>query len=169
MLFAVGVVVQVHEHCRIAADSQEQVAKVAQAVGAEEFVLPEHEPGTLDVVGAGREVAVPEQRHLLLQRAFALEHAPNPPTARFLGGFAVSPAKLLHLLFAFFGAEARQQLLGVFRKCRRVGRLEVGGGGGFDFLKVHEVIDCAFHPPIDGALDVLGHRAERCAVEQVGG
>ena len=87
-------VVEIHEHRRILQDPDQQIAEVARRVRAEHLVLPEHHPVVAHLVLAGREVAVPEERELLLERPRRRQHAVRPPQAeplRFdaVGGQAV--------------------------------------------------------------------------------
>ena len=51
------------------------------AMAAERLDLPVHKAQVFDLVKAGGEVSVPEQRELLAQRVVALEHAIEPPAA----------------------------------------------------------------------------------------
>ena len=68
VLLDVLAVVQIHEHRRVFQNPDEQVAKVSRRPRAEHLVLPEHHPVVAHLVFAGREVTVPEQRQLFLER-----------------------------------------------------------------------------------------------------
>ena len=63
------VVVQPEDHRRVLRDLQQQVAIVAHAVAAEQLDLLQQLVVVVDLRVAGGEHAVPEQRHLLFQRA----------------------------------------------------------------------------------------------------
>ena len=96
----VGATVEPHEHRRILGDLDEQVAEISQGVLAKELNLTLRSAGFLvglggeharregavaDVVGdlrvGRREVVVPEERHLLLQRALRMHHPEQPALA----------------------------------------------------------------------------------------
>ena len=95
----VALAVEPHQHRGILRHLQQEVAVVAERVLAEELDLPlrpaqraglvrEH-LGRLHGAGVGGqlavgggEVVVPEQRHLLLQRAPRVDHAEHPALAR---------------------------------------------------------------------------------------
>ena len=63
------VVVQPEDHRRVPRDRHQQIAIVAHAVVAEQFDLLQQLVVVVDLRVAGGEHVVPEQRHLLLQRA----------------------------------------------------------------------------------------------------
>ena len=77
--FDVDVVVEVAQHRRILRHVQREIAHVAQRVLAEELVLHEQLLRRRLLLRRAREVPVPEQRHLLLQRRGRRDHAPQPP------------------------------------------------------------------------------------------
>jgi len=70
--------VEVEHHRRVAGDSAHQLAEVAQPLADEEHRLVEHKAGPVDLGVAGSEVAVPEERHLLLERLGGVEHPEEP-------------------------------------------------------------------------------------------
>ena len=67
------------EHRRVLRDRDHELAEVAGGVAAEGLVLAQHLAEVAHLVLAGGEMAVPEQRHLLLERALGVEHAIRPP------------------------------------------------------------------------------------------
>ena len=77
-------VVEKDEHGRVFQEPDEQIAEAAGRARAEHQVLLEHHPIVAHLVLAGREVAVPEQRQLLFERAPGREHAVRPPQAEAL-------------------------------------------------------------------------------------
>src|SRR5216683_5345644 len=64
----VAVGIEPYEHRRILRNRECEVLEMADAERAKDLVLPEHELGYDDLVDRRREVAVPQQRHLLPQR-----------------------------------------------------------------------------------------------------
>ena len=77
-------VVQIHQHGGILEEPDEQLAEVAGCVRPEHQILPEHHAVVAHLVLAGREVAVPEQRELLLERPPGRQHPVRPPQAKAL-------------------------------------------------------------------------------------
>ena len=77
-------VVEEHEHRRILQKADEQLAEISRRARAKHLVLPEHHPVVAHLVRAGREVAVPEQRELLLERPPGRHHAVRPPETKAL-------------------------------------------------------------------------------------
>ena len=77
------VIVQVLDHRGVADHLQDQHAEVPRGVRAEQLVLLEHVPAVLDGPRTRGEVPVPEERHLLLERARGLDHARDPPLLEF--------------------------------------------------------------------------------------
>ena len=71
--------IEVVEHRRIFGDRYRQVPEIAGRVALKHVDLQQHLPVVADLVLGRREVAVPEQRHLLFQRPAAIEHALGPP------------------------------------------------------------------------------------------
>jgi hypothetical protein len=100
------VVVEVGEHRGVADDPEQQVGEAAQRVRAEQLVLHVHVVRVLDRAVAGREVVVPEERHLLFERARRLDHALEPPPLDVADLLAVLPLPLLALQ-----AEPRERVL----------------------------------------------------------
>ena len=84
MLLDVLAVVEVDEHSGISQDPDQQSAQVARGLRAKHLVLPEHHPVVANLVLTGREVAVPEERQLLLERPAGGEHPVRPPKAQTL-------------------------------------------------------------------------------------
>ena len=92
--------VEPHQHRRVPGDVDQDVAEVAERVFAQHLDLAAHLTGILrrlggqiprrfrrsqhprNLVVAGREMVVPEERHLLLQRTTAVHHAEQPPLTR---------------------------------------------------------------------------------------
>src|SRR5262245_30613153 len=79
MLLDVLAVVEIHEHRRILQQPDEQIAEPSRCPLAEHLVLPHHHAVVADLVLAGGEVTVPEERQLFLERPLAREHAVRPP------------------------------------------------------------------------------------------
>ena len=89
--------VEPDEHRRVLGDLDQDVAEVAERVVAQHLDLAAHAAGILGRFGghvarglggasdarhlavAGREVVVPEERHLLLERPLAVHHPEQPP------------------------------------------------------------------------------------------
>ncbi len=71
--------VEVGEHGRIARDVDEKLAEAAGRTAMEQRELLLHLAIVADLLLAGCEMAVPEQRHLLLQRPVGRDHAVGPP------------------------------------------------------------------------------------------
>ncbi len=106
LLLAVLVVVEVAQHGRVADDRVGQRLEVADRVRPEQLVLQEHVIAVLDRPVARGEVAVPEQRHLLLERPRRLDHLLQPPPLQFAHLPSIGPLRLLAP-----GAEALQGCL----------------------------------------------------------
>ena len=77
--------IQEGQHGRVLRDADQQGAEVAQALILEQLKLVQHLAVVAHLVFIGGEVAVPEQRHLLLQRARRGEHAVCPPVGDAVG------------------------------------------------------------------------------------
>ena len=75
------VVLRVEEvqHRRVLGDLDGQIAQVARGAPLEQIDLLHHLAVVADLVLVGREVAVPQQRHLLLERMRRLHHPVRPP------------------------------------------------------------------------------------------
>ena len=82
-------VVEVDEHRRVAHDGEQQAAEVAGGVLAQGPVLQVHLAGVADLDLRRREVVVPEEGHLLFQRARRGRHAVAPPQGQ--------PARFQHV------------------------------------------------------------------------
>ena len=76
---AIGSVVEIHQHRRIAHDAAQQGRIAAQSMFAQEAMLLDHGPRLRDFVAARDEPTVQEQRGLVTQRIGAGDHAPQPP------------------------------------------------------------------------------------------
>ena len=77
-LRVVLVVVQPVDHGRIAREVEQERAEVREAVLAEHLDVADHRRGVLALGPAGGEDVVPEQRHLLFERALRVDHPPDP-------------------------------------------------------------------------------------------
>ena len=75
------VVLRVEEvqHRRVLGDLDRQIAQVARGAPLEQIDLLHHLAVVADLVLVGGEVAVPQQRHLLLERVRRLHHPVRPP------------------------------------------------------------------------------------------
>ena len=76
------VAVEVDEHRRVDGHLEGHRAEVAQGLRAQELVLVPHHLPAADLVDAGREVAVPEPDHLLVEPGGRVPHPPQPPGRR---------------------------------------------------------------------------------------
>jgi hypothetical protein len=74
--------VQPDQHGGIPGGLGQQLQPVPGGQTAEEFVLTPYIIGVADLLGAGGEVAMPEQGHLFLERTRACSHAIEPPAAQ---------------------------------------------------------------------------------------
>ena len=92
---AVAVVVEEHQHGRVAHDAPHHVGERAVGVAAEQCVLLEHEVRITHVAPARGEVAVPQQHQLLLHRARRARHPAGPPVAQLIDQPTVSPVARL--------------------------------------------------------------------------
>ena len=72
-------VVEVDEHRRVFRHSEQEVSEAAEAVLLEQFDLHQELAVVADLGVRSGEVAVPEERELLLERALADQHALSPP------------------------------------------------------------------------------------------
>ena len=100
----IGVAVQPDQHCRVLSEGDQQIAQAAQRAVAQQLDLAallrrilgrfrRHQPRTVlrfdparrDLRNAGREVVVPEERHLLLQRTVRVHHPEQPSLSRIVG------------------------------------------------------------------------------------
>ena len=79
---AIGGVVEVHQHRRIAHDAAQQGRIAAQSMFAQEAMLLDHGPRLRDLVAARHEPTVQEQRGLVAQRIDTVDHAPEPPMSQ---------------------------------------------------------------------------------------
>ncbi len=77
--------VEVGQHRRIARDVDKKLAEAAGRVSMEQRELLLHLAIVADLLLAGREMAVPEQRHLLFQRPVGRDHAVGPPMRQATG------------------------------------------------------------------------------------
>ena len=75
----VRVVVEPDEHRGLERHLLHQITEVARRHRAEERVLLVHQPGVIDLVVGRREVSVPEERQLLLERGGRRGHPIQPP------------------------------------------------------------------------------------------
>ena len=75
-------VVEIHQHGRVFENAHQQVAQPSRGAGPQHLVLPQHHPVVAHLGVAGGEVAVPEERELLLERPRRGEHAGRPTTRR---------------------------------------------------------------------------------------
>ncbi len=73
--------VKVVEHRRVLGHRDEEVAEVARRVPLERLDLDQHLAVVADLALGRREVPVPEEGHLLLERPVGVEHALGPPVA----------------------------------------------------------------------------------------
>ena len=73
-------VVQPVDHGRVARETEQQCAQIAQAVAAEQLDVADHGRRVLALGPAGREDVVPEERHLLFERPLRVDHAVEPAT-----------------------------------------------------------------------------------------
>ena len=72
------VIVQPEDHGRVPGDSQQKVPVVAEAMIAEQLRLHGQVVVVVHLGVAGREDVMPEQRHLLFQRATCVDHVVQP-------------------------------------------------------------------------------------------
>jgi hypothetical protein len=141
---------------------------------AEQLVLRPHERRLPLVLVAGGEVAVPEQRQLLLQRVGPVGHPPEPPgdggADRLLVGLPELHAKFHLLLLGLAGGLADDLLV--------VGVVPVDAGQvglvgalllGPDVLEVHQPVDRLGRPQLQHLADLVRCPAEPRPVQQVGG
>ena len=72
-------VIEPEEHRRIGRDFDERLLEVADRPSPEELVLREHETRVVDLGVRRREVSVPEEGELLLERPRGVQHPVEPP------------------------------------------------------------------------------------------
>ena len=77
-LLAADTPVQPDEHGEVGQHVGEESRELAQGVPAEALILPEHQVNASDLVIAGREVVVPEERHLLAEGVRVEDDAVEP-------------------------------------------------------------------------------------------
>ena len=77
--------VEERQHCGVLRNSHEQIVKISGSLFLEQLELTESFPVIADLCFVHRKVAVPEQRHLFLQRVAGLKHAIRPPVSNTLG------------------------------------------------------------------------------------
>jgi len=123
MLLDVLAVVEIDEHRRILQDADQQIAEAAGRVRPEHLVLLEHHPVVADLVLTGREMAVPEERQLLLERTPARQHPVRPPQAETLGLDVVGGQAVEELV-----DDPLEPALGAGRQDFHAERLAVGPG-----------------------------------------
>jgi hypothetical protein len=97
LLPAAGVV-QVDQHRRILRHGVQHGAEVAERLAAQQHVLAIHQLGVADLLLAGGEVVVPEERHLLRERRGRADHLGQPPLAKLQALLHVQ-ALLAHAIF----------------------------------------------------------------------
>ena len=73
------------EHRRALRHADHQSAEVAQPLGLEQLELLQHLAVVAHLLFGGGEMAVPEQRHFFLQRAWRGQHAVRPPIGNPVG------------------------------------------------------------------------------------
>ena len=71
--------VEEHQHRRVLRHAHQQFAETAGGEALKQRELAEHLAIVANLVAAGGEVAVPEQRHLLFERPVGRDHAVRPP------------------------------------------------------------------------------------------
>ena len=74
------VVVEPEDHRRVSRKFQQNRPEVAQSVVPEHLDVIDHAGRVLALGPSGRQDAMPEQRHLLLQRTLGVDHPKQPPT-----------------------------------------------------------------------------------------
>ena len=84
--------VEIAEHRRVAGHTLEQIAEAAQPVLAEDLILLRHPLRVADLSNPRREVAVPEEGHLLHQGAPGVHHPVDPPGPHVVDGVEVEDA-----------------------------------------------------------------------------
>ena len=157
----VEAVVQPDQHRGVLRHGDQQPAEVARGVLSEGLVLPEQQFVVEYLFLAGREVVVPEERHLLFERAGRTDHPVGPPMPdphhldvfahqqriKLIDGGLILQRRLLLRLDAerLAGDERGEddvfepgELIAVGVDARR---LELGELSVADPLVVHEVID----------------------------
>ena len=82
LALAVGSIVEIDHHRRIAGDVMQEAREVAQRMPAQQHVLPVHDLIVFDLLLARHEVVVPEQGHLLGERRRRGQHLGQPPSAQ---------------------------------------------------------------------------------------
>ena len=171
---AVLVVVEVLQHRRVADDAAHEIGEVAGGVRAQERVLREHVVAVLDRAVAGREVPVPEERELLLERAARRDHLREPPLLHL--GELLAVGLLARLALAL---EPENRLL-VACRARAPQRLALLGRLGphhsrelrrwrqhIVALEVDDVVDRVVEAELDQRAHLRGRAAEAGAVQQV--
>ncbi len=83
MLLAALRLIEPDQHGRIAGDGREHLPPTPRGQPPERIILKPHQVGVSHLVDAGREVAVPEERQLLLERARPFGHPLQPPAPQF--------------------------------------------------------------------------------------
>ncbi len=165
--------------------------KRPEAWVAEQLVLPQHHPVVAHLVLAGGEVAVPEQRQLLLERPLAGQHAVGPPQPQPLRLDAVGQQRVEelvhHRLQTALGSRRQHRLaqadaalardadgLGAARRerihagipdQRFVERLQLLA----DRLVVHQLVDGLLRRQLGEPRDLLGRGAEARPLDQMRG
>ena len=139
--FGIGVPVEPDQHRRISGDGDEQVAEASESARAKQLDLPllvrrifrrlrRHQPrrvlrfdGSGQLRIPGREVVVPEDRHLLLQGTVRVHHPEQPSLARIVGH------------------RVRRKRSAMRRRLHVTGRADLGVDGVGDALEIQQPID----------------------------
>ena len=82
--------VEERQHGRVPGDADQEIAEVPRPVPVEEVELQQHLAIVAHLVLIRREVAVPEERHLLFQRPVRRQHPVGPPVG---GAIRLEPAR----------------------------------------------------------------------------
>jgi hypothetical protein len=178
------------QHRRILGHADEQIAEVAGRVPLEQLELPQHLAVVAHLVLARGEVAMPEQRHLLLERPASPQHPLGPPVPDPVRLQAARTQPVEELIGHCLQAPVAARLdAHAERLAGRLGEIGHGGTAGGERLQArivhagmlegpevavvdrlvgHERRDRRLGRHPGQPLDLVGGGAERGALEQVG-
>ena len=100
--FAAVRTIEIDQHGRIFGHRVQHVAKIAERVVAQQYVLLIHQLWAPDLVLPGGEMVMPEQGHALGQRRRRHDHFAHPPGSQFLVAFSAQTLTVAYLVGRVF-------------------------------------------------------------------